>query len=186
MGRRPAIADEEDTRQSAPGRSWSITVGRLSLFLSLIAISPVSAQCGLFPPGQAPVATLAPALVCCKPCWGGIYPTVLTPWNCNGCGVDTAALAAEVQYQLCGGVHGLLLLGTLGEGMYASEQERAEVITTAVATVAGKVPVVVGIHTGDVQCALNQLHQAKALGAQAVLVKYLGPKCAPFCRPGPA
>jgi dihydrodipicolinate synthase/N-acetylneuraminate lyase len=161
-------------------------MGRLSLFLALLVISPVSAQCGLFPPGHAPAPCTVPFVPgpqpCARPCWGGgIYPTVLTPWNCTGCGVDTAALAAQIQYQLCGGVHGLLLLGTLGEGMYASDQERAEVITTAVAVVAGKVPIVVGIHTGDIQCGLAQLRQAKALGAQAVLVKYTGPAGAPFC-----
>jgi len=158
-------------------------MARLGLFLSLIVLSPVSAQSGMYPPGGDPgqkTVSLSPPVSCCKPCWGGIYPTVLTPWNCNGCGVDTSALAAEINYQLCGGVHGLLLLGTLGEGMYADEQERTAVISTAVATVAGKVPVVVGIHTGDLQCALHQLRQAKALGAQAVLVKYLGPKCSPF------
>src|SRR5262245_32275930 len=101
----------------------------------------------------------APGAPCC---WGGIYPTVLTPWNCGGCGVDVAALAAEIQYQLHGGVTGLLVLGTLGEGEYATMEEREQVITTAV-TVAGGccVPVIVGIHACDCNVALEQLRQAK-------------------------
>jgi len=74
----------------------------------------------------------------------------------------------------------VLVLGTLGEGMYASEEERAQVISTAVAQCAGRVPVVVGIHHGEVHAAMKQLRQAKALGAQAVLVKYLGAPCASF------
>ena len=147
----------------------------LSLMLCLSTFAMASAQSDLCPPSAPKPAA------CCKPCWAGIYPTVLTPWNCGGCGVDTQALAAEIRYQLAGGVHGLLLLGTLGEGMYASEDERAQVITTAVAETKGGVPLVVGIHQGDVQCALQQLHQAKQLGAQAVLVKYTGPARIHFC-----
>lgn len=146
----------------------------LSFFLMFGSTLRAQAD-GICPPVKSSCTT------CCNPAWAGIYPTVLTPWLCGGCGVDTEALAAEIRFQLFGGVHGLLVLGTLGEGMYASEDERAQVISTTVATAKGKVPVVVGIHTGDVQCALNQLRQAKALGAQAVLVKYLGPAHTPFC-----
>lgn len=150
---------------------------RLSVLLLLCVVVPVYSQnSDLCPP-----MSKLPCVQCCKPAWAGVYPTVLTPWHCGGCGVDTQALATEIRYQLCGGVHGLLVLGTLGEGMYASEEERAQVISTAVGETKGKVPVIVGIHTGDYQCALNQIQQAKTLGAQAVLVKYLGHKRTPFC-----
>ncbi len=143
---------------------------RLCLICLLVFISSIHGQ------GNCP----CPAIPC-KPQWAGIYPTVLTPWCCNGCGVDTEALTKEIRYQLVGGVHGLLVLGTLGEGMYANDSERAQVITTAVSLTRGKLPVIVGIHTGDAGCAMEKLQQAKALGAQAVLVKYTGPACTPFC-----
>jgi 4-hydroxy-tetrahydrodipicolinate synthase len=104
---------------------------------------------------------------------------VLSPWNCDG-SVDVQALVAELEYQLQGGVHGLLLLGTIGEGEYATMEDRATIIATAVAVNKGRVPIVVGIHTHDVDVALTQMHQAKALGAHAVLVKYAGQPGAPF------
>lgn len=116
----------------------------------------------------------------CQP-WAGIYPTVLTPWTCGCEGVDTVALEAQLRYQMQANIHGVLLLGSLGEGLYASELERQQVITTAVNTIQGKLPIVVGIHTGDLACALLQLQQAKQLGAQAVLVKYTGPARTRFC-----
>jgi 4-hydroxy-tetrahydrodipicolinate synthase len=103
--------------------------------------------------------------------WGGIYPTVLTPF-CD-CGVDIKSLEAQLQFELKGGVQGLLVLGTIGEGQYVNDQERAQVISTAVRVAHGSVPVVAGIHTGDVEVARAQLLQAKQLGASAVLVKYL-------------
>lgn len=112
-----------------------------------------------------------------KWCWHGIYPTVLTPWRCDGT-VDEEALRRQIEFQLAGGVHGILVLGTLGEGDYASPEERAAVIRTAVATVGRKVPVVVGVHTSDLGKALEMARQAQRLGADAILVKYLGNPCA--------
>ncbi|MCS7166295.1 MAG: dihydrodipicolinate synthase family protein [Gemmatales bacterium] len=108
--------------------------------------------------------------------WCGIYPTVLTPWRCDG-SVDEDALRRQIIYQLDGGVHGILVLGTLGEGDYATMNERAAVIRTAVATVQGRVPVVVGVHTADIQDALQKARQAQTLGADALLVKYIGDPC---------
>lgn len=105
--------------------------------------------------------------------WAGIYPTVVTPFCCGG-GVDVASLEKQIHYQLTGGVNGLLVLGTIGEGQYATMDERAQVITTAVHATCGHVPVVVGIHTCDLAFALAQMEQARDLGAAAVLVKYVG------------
>ncbi|HMO35809.1 MAG TPA: dihydrodipicolinate synthase family protein, partial [Gemmatales bacterium] len=120
-----------------------------------------------------------PAEEGCSCPWAGVYPTVLTPWHCHADGVDTAALEAQLRYQLQAPIHGVLLLGTLGEGMYASEAERCQVIATANEVIQGKIPIIVGIHTADVTRAIAQAKQAQALGAQAVLVKYTG--CARFC-----
>lgn len=113
----------------------------------------------------------------CKPCdapckWAGIYPTVVAPFC--GDGIDTESLEKQLRHELAGGVHGLLVLGTIGEGEYVNDAERAQVISTAVRVTAGCVPVVVGIHTCDVGTAKDQIAQAKELGAHAVLVKYAG------------
>lgn len=117
-----------------------------------------------------------PCEVSCK--WAGIYPTVVAPFCCDG--VDTESLEKQLRHELAGGVHGLLVLGTIGEGEYASDAERAQVISTAVRVAAGCVPVVVGVHTCDVGLAKDQIVQAKKLGADAVLVKYAGnPKASP-------
>jgi 4-hydroxy-tetrahydrodipicolinate synthase len=105
--------------------------------------------------------------------WAGIYPTVLTPF-CPGGGVDVLSLERQLHYELRDSVHGLLVLGTLGEGEYATTEERAQVIATAVRMAGPRVPVVVGIHTCNIEVAQAQMVQARELGAAAVLVKYLG------------
>jgi 4-hydroxy-tetrahydrodipicolinate synthase len=119
-------------------------------------------------PVLAGVGDPAPAL--CP--WAGIYPTVVTPWCAKG-GVDVAALERQLKYELQGGVRGLLVLGTIGEGQYATEPERDEVIATVV-RVACQAPVIVGIHTCNVEWAKYEMLKARNLGAAAVLVKYLG------------
>jgi dihydrodipicolinate synthase/N-acetylneuraminate lyase len=118
--------------------------------------------------------TTLPCRATAGPCspWAGIYPIVMTPFCDHG--VDTAALELELRYQLHGGVHGFLLLGTFGEGEYTTMDERAQVIATAVRVAHGKMPVIVGIHTCRLDEATAQVMQAKELGASAVLVKYLG------------
>lgn len=125
-------------------------------------------------------APQASGLACERPRWGGIYPTVLTPWTCEGC-VDVPALTRQLEYQLAGGVHGLLVLGTLGEGEYASPAGREVVIRTAVTAANGRVPVVAGIHSSHADVALAQMRQARELGASAVLVKFTGCADTDFC-----
>ena len=79
--------------------------------------------------------------------WAGIYPTVVTPFGDKG--IDTQALKQQIDMQLRNNVHGLLVLGTIGEGRFASPVERAQVIATTRQQVGYKVPVVVG-HAGSV------------------------------------
>src|SRR5262249_5756451 len=87
-------------------------------------------------------------------CWGGIYPLVMTPFCENG--VDILSLERQIRHELSGGVQGLLVLGTFGEGQYVTPAERVQVISTAVRVAAGSVPVVAGIHSGDLADARAQ------------------------------
>lgn len=104
--------------------------------------------------------------------WAGIYPTVLTPFGQGG--VDTGSLKRQIELQLRGGVHGFLVLETLGEGRLVTAQERTQVVSTAVQAAAGRAPIVVGIHSCNFLEARAQLLEAHQLGAAAVLVKYVG------------
>jgi 4-hydroxy-tetrahydrodipicolinate synthase len=114
----------------------------------------------------------------CGPCacthlWSGIYPLALLPWGCD-CAVDEASLEAQLRYQLAGGVSGVLVLGSIGEGEYAHFEVRAQMLRATARVVNGCVPIIAGIHTCDIEVAKAQLLQAKELGASAVLVKYKG------------
>src|SRR3954471_14686599 len=104
-------------------------------------------------------ATKSPDWCACSRPWAGIYPTVVLPWACD-CTVDEASLEAQLRYQLAGGVSGVLLLGSIGEGETASCEAREQVLRTAARVVNGCVPVVVGVHTCDVEVAKAQMLRA--------------------------
>ncbi|HEY3510596.1 dihydrodipicolinate synthase family protein [Kribbella sp. NPDC051137] len=74
----------------------------------------------------------------------GVVPPLVTPLT-PSYDVDTASLARLIQYQLTGGVDGVFVLGTSGEGTFLTDEQRQVVLETTVAEVAGQVPVLAGV-----------------------------------------
>ncbi|MFF0345854.1 dihydrodipicolinate synthase family protein [Kribbella sp. NPDC004875] len=74
----------------------------------------------------------------------GVVPPLVTPLTPEY-DVDTASLARLIQYQLAGGVNGVFVLGTSGEGTFLTDEQRQVVLETTVAEVAGQVPVLAGV-----------------------------------------
>jgi 4-hydroxy-tetrahydrodipicolinate synthase len=73
-----------------------------------------------------------------------VVPPLVTPLT-PSYDVDTASLARLIQYQLTGGVDGVFVLGTSGEGTFLTDEQRQVVLETTVAEVAGQVPVLAGV-----------------------------------------
>ena len=99
----------------------------------------------------------------------GIIPTVLTPFDENE-QVDDVALRAQIQYLIDADVHGLVVMGSLGECPYLNDDDREIMIRTCADTVgaAGRaLPIIVGIAAPSTFVAVEQMRQARRLGAQA-------------------
>jgi 4-hydroxy-tetrahydrodipicolinate synthase len=92
----------------------------------------------------------------------GVVPPLVTPLTPEY-DVDTASLARLIQYQLTGGVDGIFVLGTSGEGTFLTDEQRQVVLETAVAEVAGQVPVLAGVI--DTSTARVGAHLSAALKA---------------------
>lgn len=99
----------------------------------------------------------------------GVCVISLTPFSAEG-EVDTASLGTLVDFYLQAGVHGVTLLGIMGEANKLTERERDVVIETAVARIAGRVPVVVGCTAAGTHQAQAFVRRAADLGADAVMV----------------
>ncbi|WP_328526306.1 dihydrodipicolinate synthase family protein [Kribbella sp. NBC_00359] len=92
----------------------------------------------------------------------GVVPPLVTPLTPEY-DVDTASLARLIQYQLTGGVDGVFVLGTSGEGTFLTDEQRQVVLETAVAEVSGQVPVLAGVI--DTSTARVSAHVSAALKA---------------------
>jgi 4-hydroxy-tetrahydrodipicolinate synthase len=107
----------------------------------------------------------------------GIIPPLLTPLRARD-ELDTPGLKRLIDHVLQGGVHGLFLLGTTGEGPSLSYRLRREVVEQSCAHVAGRVPVLVGITDTAFAESVNLAEHAADCGAAAVVVAppyYLAP-----------
>src|SRR5437660_128105 len=73
----------------------------------------------------------------------GVLVALATPLNRDG-SVDEPSITRLVEHVLAGGVHGLLPLGSTGEGAALDEAARRRVLSAVVEAGAGRVPVICG------------------------------------------
>ena len=83
--------------------------------------------------------------------------------------LDKKGTKNMVNYLLKGGVDGIFLLGTTGEGPHLSYAIREELVKTVCGLVKGRVPVLVGITETDMDDAVAFAAKCKAYGAAAVV-----------------
>jgi 4-hydroxy-tetrahydrodipicolinate synthase len=105
----------------------------------------------------------------------GVNPILPTPFADDGA-LDLASLRRLVEFQVEAGVHGLAILGFMGEAHKLDEAERRSVIETSVASAGPDVPVWVGVRSLGTAGAIEQARQAADLGAAAVFVAPAGPQ----------
>ena len=99
----------------------------------------------------------------------GIIPPLVTPLRDRDT-LDVGGLERVIDHVLGGGVRGLFILGTTGEGPSLSYRLRRELVSAACKLVKGRVPVLVGItDTAFVESANLARHAADA-GADAIVL----------------
>jgi 4-hydroxy-tetrahydrodipicolinate synthase len=84
--------------------------------------------------------------------------------------LDTAGLERLVEHILAGGVHGLFILGTTGEGPGLSYKLRMQVIDLVCDQVGGRVPVLVGVTDTSFRESVELAEYARDQGADAVVL----------------
>lgn len=100
----------------------------------------------------------------------GSYTVAVTPFTEDGGAIDTAALRSFLDWQLEVGVPGVIILGTTGEFLTVSPEERADIVATTVDHVGGRIPVLVGTMNASTATAVRQSRQAEDLGAAGLMV----------------
>ncbi len=99
----------------------------------------------------------------------GIIPPMITPLLENK-ELDSTGLKNLIEHLLDGGVHGIFLLGTNGEGPSLGYGLRKQLITEACKIVNHRVPVLVGITDTSFEASLEIADHAYSRGADALVV----------------
>ncbi|MGV2068546.1 4-hydroxy-tetrahydrodipicolinate synthase [Agrobacterium sp. 22-226-1] len=99
----------------------------------------------------------------------GVFTVMITPLDDKGA-VDLKALTAFVDWQINEGIHGLIPLGSTGEFLSLSQEDRDAVARTVIETAAGRVPVLIGTGAEDTREAVRLSREAEAMGADGVMV----------------
>ena len=100
----------------------------------------------------------------------GTMTVLVTPFTEDGSAVDLPALRRLVDWQIEEGIHGLVPLGSTGEFLGVSRDERQAIVEACVETARGRVPVYIGTGaevTGD---AVELAREAERLGADGVMI----------------
>src|SRR6185312_10429905 len=97
---------------------------------------------------------------------GAVVPLV-TPFTADG-NLDEPALKRLINSQIAGGVEGIFVLGTTGEGVHVPKASRRQLVAQTVKHVDGRAVVFAGL--GDVRSAdLTEANEFLRAGADAVV-----------------
>jgi 4-hydroxy-tetrahydrodipicolinate synthase len=100
----------------------------------------------------------------------GSYTVTITPFTADGSAVDVGAWKRFLDWQLDVGVPGIIVLGSTGEFLAVSDDERTRLVETAVNHVAGRTPVLVGTMNAHTPNAVRYSREAEALGADGLMI----------------
>ena len=100
----------------------------------------------------------------------GSYTVTITPFTEDGSAIDVAAWKRFLDWQMDIGVPGVIVLGTTGEFLTVSDEERRELVETAVNHVAGRMKVLVGTMNAHTPNAVRYSVEAQELGADGLMI----------------
>jgi 4-hydroxy-tetrahydrodipicolinate synthase len=100
----------------------------------------------------------------------GSYSVIVTPFTEDGSAIDVDAYRNFLDWQLESDVPGVIVLGTTGEFLTVSDEERTQLVETTVRHLDGRIPVVVGTMNASTPNAVRYSREAEQLGADGLMV----------------
>ena len=98
-----------------------------------------------------------------KPRFEGIFPPIVTPLDEKE-RIDEQGFVKQLNRLMDNGVHGFYLLGTSGEFVALSNEERKRAIEIAVKAVAGRVPIICGVMDSSTKRVIKNIEFVQELG----------------------
>ncbi len=101
--------------------------------------------------------------------WKGVFPAVTTQFH-KDLSLDLDATARHLEVLIESGVSGLVMLGSLGENVCLTREEKREVVRTALSTSNGRVPVLGSVAELNSNAGAEWAKELEDLGAQGAMV----------------
>jgi dihydrodipicolinate synthase/N-acetylneuraminate lyase len=101
--------------------------------------------------------------------WQGVFPAATTQFHPDQ-SLDLKGTARHVDTLVRAGVHGMIMLGTVGENCSLDHGEKLEVLRGAVEQVAGRVPVLTGVAECSTALACRFAADAQRTGVDGLML----------------
>ncbi len=101
--------------------------------------------------------------------WQGVFPAVTTKFKPD-LSIDHAAIEKHLEFQLASGVDGVVILGSLGENLTLTAEEKLSVVKTAANTCKGHVPLISCVAETSTPFACRYAEAAAHAGADGFMV----------------
>ncbi|HYB10739.1 MAG TPA: dihydrodipicolinate synthase family protein [Alphaproteobacteria bacterium] len=101
--------------------------------------------------------------------WRGVFPAVTTQFH-DDLSIDLDATARHIERLIKAGVHGIIMLGTVGENTALEADEKRAVVKRAIEAVKGRVPVFSGVAECSTALACRYASDMEKLGVDGLMV----------------
>jgi 4-hydroxy-tetrahydrodipicolinate synthase len=101
--------------------------------------------------------------------WRGVFPALTTQFQSDQ-SADLAGTTKHLEQLIKAGVHGIIMLGTVGENCSLEHSEKLDVLRAAVKQVAGRVPVLTGVAECTTSLACRFAVDAQDAGVDGLMV----------------
>ena len=101
--------------------------------------------------------------------WSGVYPALTTKFKADF-SLDYDAMAEHLEFQLNAGVHGVIILGSLGENSSLTAEEKLELTAFFHKQVAGRVPLLACIAESETRQACNLAAKSQEIGVDGFML----------------
>ncbi|MEZ5355631.1 MAG: dihydrodipicolinate synthase family protein [Bryobacteraceae bacterium] len=101
--------------------------------------------------------------------WHGVYPAATTQFRADE-SIDLDATARHLDHMIKAGVHGMILLGSVGENTALDYDEKLTVLKAMKEAIGGRVPVLSGVAENTTRTACRFARDAERIGIDGLMV----------------
>lgn len=101
--------------------------------------------------------------------WHGVYPALTTQFRSDE-SIDLEATAKHLEHLIRSGIHGVILLGSVGENTALDYEEKLAVLRELKQVVAGRIPVLSGVAEITTRVACRFAADAERIGIDGLMV----------------